>query len=155
MGTGGDVFVLDMGRPVRIYDLASRIVKLSGLTLKEESNPQGDIEIKVTGLRPGEKLYEELLIGDNPQPTLHSRIMRGKEEFIVWSEFEHKLKALEIALNVNDVGVIRKTKQGTEVAVFAFNSIIRRHAVGWRIDGLAVFAGIFVGPTSQLPFSHF
>ena len=111
MGTGGDVFVLDMGRPVRIYDLASRIVKLSGLTLKEESNPQGDIEIKVTGLRPGEKLYEELLIGDNPQPTQHPRILKAQEKFIPWDQLQGLLHSLNLALSVNDVAEIREFLQ--------------------------------------------
>lgn len=107
MAKGGDVFVLDMGQSVRIMDLARRMIELSGLTVKDEQNPDGDIEIKITGLRPGEKLYEELLIGDNPKPTSHSRIMKAHEEFITWAELEDKLKALEMALNVNDVGVIR------------------------------------------------
>jgi FlaA1/EpsC-like NDP-sugar epimerase len=107
MAKGGDVFVLDMGQPVKIMDLARRMIELSGLIVRDEQNPDGDIEIEVTGLRPGEKLYEELLIGDNPQSTLHPRIMQAQEEFIPWSEFEHKLKSLEVALNVNDVGVIR------------------------------------------------
>lgn len=107
MAKGGDVFVLDMGQPVKIMDLAVRMVELSGLTVKDEQYPAGDIEITVTGLRPGEKLYEELLIGENPRPTAHPRIMKANEEFIPWAEFEAKLKALEIALNVNDVGVIR------------------------------------------------
>jgi FlaA1/EpsC-like NDP-sugar epimerase len=107
MGSGGDVFVLDMGEPVRIYDLASRIVELSGLTLKTQANPEGDVEIAVTGLRPGEKLYEELLIGDNPTPTQHVRIMKAHEEFLPWSNLEEKLGALSIAMSVNDVPVIR------------------------------------------------
>ncbi|WP_227460050.1 polysaccharide biosynthesis protein [Laribacter hongkongensis] len=107
MAKGGDVFVLDMGQPVKIMDLARRMIELSGLTIKDEQNPDGDIDIEITGLRPGEKLYEELLIGDNPKPTSHSRIVKAHEEFIPWSELEGKLKALEVALNVNDVGVIR------------------------------------------------
>jgi FlaA1/EpsC-like NDP-sugar epimerase len=111
MAKGGDVFVLDMGQPVKIMDLARRMVELSGLTVKDEQNPEGDIEIAVTGLRPGEKLYEELLIGDNPKPTVHPRIMKAHEEFIPWAEFEAKLTALEMALNVNDVGVIRLMMQ--------------------------------------------
>ncbi len=111
MAKGGDVFVLDMGQPVKIMDLARRMVELSGLTVKDEEHPEGDIEIAVTGLRPGEKLYEELLIGDNPKPTVHPRIMKAHEEFIPWAEFEAKLKALELALNVNDVGVIRLMMQ--------------------------------------------
>jgi FlaA1/EpsC-like NDP-sugar epimerase len=107
MAKGGDVFVLDMGQPVRIMDLARRMVELSGLIVRDEQNPDGDIEIDITGLRPGEKLYEELLIGDNPKSTLHPRIMRAQEEFIPWDQFEAKLKSLELALNANDVGVIR------------------------------------------------
>jgi len=111
MAKGGDVFVLEMGKPVKIMDLARRIVELSGLSVKDEQNPEGDIEISVTGLRPGEKLYEELLIGDNPKPTVHPRIMKAHEEFIPWVEFEAQLTILEKALNVNDVGVIRMLLQ--------------------------------------------
>ncbi|MDX9738584.1 MAG: nucleoside-diphosphate sugar epimerase/dehydratase, partial [Azonexus sp.] len=107
MARGGDVFVLDMGQPVKIIDLARRMIELSGLTVKDEQYPEGDIAIEITGLRPGEKLYEELLIGDNPKPTRHPRIMKAHEEFIPWAEFEPKLAALELALNVNDVGCIR------------------------------------------------
>ncbi len=107
MAKGGDVFVLDMGQSVKIIDLARRMIELSGLTVKDEQNPDGDIEIEITGLRPGEKLYEELLIGDNPKPTVHSRIMKAHEDFILWAELEGQLRSLEMALNVNDVGVIR------------------------------------------------
>lgn len=107
MAQGGDVFVLDMGESVKIIDLARRMIELSGLTVKDEHNLDGDIEIEITGLRPGEKLYEELLIGDNPKPTSHSRIMKAHEEFLPWTELEAKLNALEMALNVNDVGLIR------------------------------------------------
>ena len=111
MAKGGDVFVLDMGQPVKIMDLARRMVELSGLTVRDVQNSEGDIEIAVTGLRPGEKLYEELLIGENPKPTVHPRIMKAHEEFIPWAEFEAKLTALDMALNVNDVGVIRLMMQ--------------------------------------------
>lgn len=107
MAKGGDVFVLDMGQPVKIMVLARRMIELSGLAVKDEQNPDGDIEIDITGLRPGEKLYEELLIGENPRPTSHSRIMKANEEFIPWAELEGKLQSLELALNANDVGVIR------------------------------------------------
>lgn len=107
MAKGGDVFVLDMGPSVRILDLARRMVELSGLTVKDESHPDGDIEIEITGLRPGEKLYEELLIGDNPKPTSHTRIMKANEDFIEWGELESKLNALALVLSVNDVSVIR------------------------------------------------
>jgi len=111
MGSGGDVFVLDMGEPVRIYDLATRIVELSGLTLRNEKNPHGDIEIKVTGLRPGEKLYEELLIGDNPKPTQHPRILKANEKFEPWEQLQGKLHSLNLALSVNDVPLIRSFLQ--------------------------------------------
>ncbi|HZV62083.1 MAG TPA: nucleoside-diphosphate sugar epimerase/dehydratase [Methylophilaceae bacterium] len=111
MAKGGDVFVLDMGQPVKILDLARRMVELSGLVVKDENNTEGDIEIEITGLRPGEKLFEELLIGDNPKPTSHPRIMKAHEGFIPWSELEQKLAAMELALNVNDVGVVRQMLQ--------------------------------------------
>jgi FlaA1/EpsC-like NDP-sugar epimerase len=107
MAKGGDVFVLDMGEPVRIIDLAHRMIELSGLTVKNDDNPDGDIAIEITGLRPGEKLYEELLIGDNPKPTSHPRIMKAHEDFIPWANLESKLEALDVALGVNDVGVVR------------------------------------------------
>jgi len=111
MARTGDIFVLDMGQPVKIMDLALRMVELSGMTVKDTLNPDGDIEIEITGLRPGEKLHEELLIGDNPQPTVHSRIMKDQEEFIPWAELKTKLKALEIALNDNDIALIRQMMQ--------------------------------------------
>ena len=107
MAKGGDVFVLDMGQPVKILDLARRMVELSGLQVRDEKNPDGDIEIEITGLRPGEKLYEELLIGDNPKPTSHPRIMKAHEDFIAWGGLEQRLHALQAALDVNDVGVVR------------------------------------------------
>lgn len=94
MAEGGDVFVLDMGEPVRIFDLACRMIELSGLSLKDEDHLGGDIEITCTGLRPGEKLYEELLIGDNPLRTLHPRIMRANEKFLSWDELRPKLDHL-------------------------------------------------------------
>ena len=107
MGTGGDVFVLDMGQPVRIVDLAKRMVELSGLVLKDELHPDGDIEIAITGLRPGEKLFEELLIGDNPQPTQHPRIMKANEDFITWQKLQLQLDEINMAVQTNDVPKIR------------------------------------------------
>ena len=107
MASGGDVFVLDMGEPVKIINLAKRMVELSGLALKDDANPNGDIEIQVTGLRPGEKLYEELLIGDNPLPTSHARIMKAHEDFWPWAELQSKLAALGVALDANDVPLFR------------------------------------------------
>ncbi|WP_126446622.1 polysaccharide biosynthesis protein [Sulfuricystis multivorans] len=104
----GAVFVLDMGEAVKIIELARRMIELSGLTVRDEANPDGDIEIAITGLRPGEKLYEELLIGDDPQPTLHPRIMKAREHFLSWAELEPRLAALEAALAANDAPVIRQ-----------------------------------------------
>jgi FlaA1/EpsC-like NDP-sugar epimerase len=98
MANGGEVFVLDMGNPVRIIDLATRMVRLAGLTVQDEQNPEGDIEIREVGLRPGEKLYEELLIGNNAMPTEHSRIMRANEEFIHWDELSAILSCMQEAI---------------------------------------------------------
>lgn len=86
LARGGEVFVLDMGKPLRIADLARTMIQLSGLTVKDERHPHGDIEILEVGLRPGEKLFEELLIGRNPRPTAHPRIMKAHEDFLPWSE---------------------------------------------------------------------
>jgi FlaA1/EpsC-like NDP-sugar epimerase len=108
MATGGDVFVLDMGKPVRIYDLAVKMIYLSGLLVKDEAHPHGDIEIEVIGLRPGEKLYEELLIGNNPQSTAHSKIMRASEEFLLWDDLQQELKELKVALDAHDTMLIKK-----------------------------------------------
>lgn len=111
MATGGDVFVLDMGEPVKIVDLARKMIVLSGLTLSDESNPEGDIVIEVTGLRPGEKLYEELLIGENPIQTDHSRIMKAHEDFISWNLLQVHLAKLMQAVDLNDVPQIRQVIQ--------------------------------------------
>jgi FlaA1/EpsC-like NDP-sugar epimerase len=111
MAEGGDVFVLDMGEPVRIIDLARRMVELSGLRVKDHNQPDGDIEIQITGLRPGEKLYEELLIGDNAQPTAHARIMRALEDFLPWVELVDVLNTLDQAMMANDVTTLRAMLQ--------------------------------------------
>lgn len=97
MGCGGDVFVLDMGQPVKIIELAHRMIRLSGLTLKNEQNPNGDIEVKITGLRPGEKLFEELLIGDNVLGTHHPRIMKANEQLLPWAELRALLLRIDAA----------------------------------------------------------
>jgi FlaA1/EpsC-like NDP-sugar epimerase len=107
MGQGGDVFVLDMGQPVKIMDLARRMIQLSGLSVRDAEHPDGDIEIAVTGLRTGEKLYEELLIGDNPQPTEHPRIMKAHEPFLPWSDLEPELDILHAAAERNDATAIK------------------------------------------------
>lgn len=112
MAQGGEVFVLDMGQPVRIIDLARRMVELSGLTVRDAEHPAGDIEITVTGLRPGEKLYEELLIGDNPMPTDHPRIMKAREGCLPWSELQRHLVALQdLVASGNAAAVVRLLRQ--------------------------------------------
>lgn len=98
MARGGDVFVLDMGQPVRIRDLAYRMIRLSGLTVRDESNPDGDIEVRYTGLRPAEKLYEELLIGCNTSETEHPRIMRAMEDYLPKPELDRVLGELQTAI---------------------------------------------------------
>lgn len=107
MGQGGDVFVLDMGEPVRIVDLARRMVQLSGLSVRDAAQPDGDIRIEITGLRPGEKLYEELLIGDNPEPTAHPRIMKAQEACLPWSVLDGHLQALRAAASANNDTALR------------------------------------------------
>ena len=107
MAVGGDVFVLDMGQPIKIIDLARRMVQLSGLTLCDPEHPDGDIAIEVTGLRPGEKLYEELLIGDNPEPTGHPRIMKAHEPFLPWDALTPALAVLRAAAQAGDTAAIK------------------------------------------------
>jgi FlaA1/EpsC-like NDP-sugar epimerase len=111
MAKGGDVFVLDMGEPIRILDLAKSMVELSGLSVRDEANPGGDIEIQITGLRPGEKLYEELLIGDNPLPSSHPRIMTARDPFLPLPELLPRLEALKRALDAGDVVKVRNQLQ--------------------------------------------
>ena len=111
MAKGGDVFVLDMGEPVKIRDLALRMVELSGLTVRDGEDLDGDIAIEITGLRPGEKLYEELLIGDHPEPTSHARIMKAHEEFLPWTSLQSSLQALDKAMDANDVELVRQMLQ--------------------------------------------
>lgn len=102
MGKDGDVFVLDMGEPVKILDLARRMIHLHGLCIRDDDAPDGDIEIVFTGLRPGEKLYEELLIGENVTPTDHPRIQRANEHFLEWAQLEPILANLIEAGSRND-----------------------------------------------------
>lgn len=104
MAKGGEVFVLDMGEPVRVIDLACRMVELAGLKVRNEQNPDGDIEITFTGLRPGEKLYEELLIGDNPVATTHPRIMMANEAFLPLEILAPKITGIQKTLMDQDVG---------------------------------------------------
>ena len=103
MGDKGDVFVLDMGDPVKILELAKRLISLSGMTVIDADNPGGDIEIKFTGLKPGEKLYEELLIGSNVSTTEHKRILRAKEDFLSAKDLDDFLLKISGAQDDEDV----------------------------------------------------
>ncbi len=107
MGKGGDVFVLDMGESVKIIDLAKQMIRLSGLEIKDEAHPDGDIEIKVTGLRPGEKLYEELLIGDAVEKTTHPRIMTANEVMLPWVTLSDILDRMDAACRQSDQTALR------------------------------------------------
>lgn len=129
MAEGGDVFVLDMGQPIKIVDLARRMIQLSGLSIKDEANPTGDIEIAITGLRPGEKLYEELLIGDNPIRTTHPRIMKAQEPFVPWQKLSPQLVLLEKAALDNDLQTIK--------------SILRQHVQGYESPSESLAAAQF------------
>ena len=108
MSKGGEVFILDMGQPLRIADLARNMIETAGLQVKDEKTPWGDVEIQVTGLRPGEKLYEELLIGNNPKPTKHSRILQANEVFIIKEDFDKLIQKLNVFLDDNNVVEIHK-----------------------------------------------
>jgi FlaA1/EpsC-like NDP-sugar epimerase len=105
--TGGDLFILDMGKPIKILDLARKMIRLSGLEVKDLDHPNGDIEIIFTGLRPGEKLYEELFIGDNVFETEHELILRSEEEMIDWKDLETILINLENSIKMEDYETVR------------------------------------------------
>lgn len=124
MSRGGDVFLLDMGDPVRIIDLARRMVELSGFTVRDNLNPSGDIEIKVSGLRPGEKLYEELLIDGRVELTEHPKIMRANEAFLPWISLKQKLDVLNIAVRSNDV----------KNMVFILTNLVAEYSPGEVVD---------------------
>ena len=107
MGHGGEVFVLDMGEPVKILDMAEKLIHLSGLEIKDSENPDGDIEIVFSGLRPGEKLYEELLIGGNVSPTDHPLIMSADEDHTNWGRIEDIIDQFKTAVKTNNVDASR------------------------------------------------
>ena len=125
LARGGDVFLLDMGEPVKIVDLARRMIKLSGFTEKTPLNRDGDIEIVITGLRPGEKLYEELLIEGNPKKTLHPKIMAADESYIPWAELSSQISQLKLATDANDVEaslrILKKVVEGYSIQTAAMD----------------------------------
>ena len=106
MAKGGDVFVLDMGQPIKIVDLARSMIELSGLSVRDKNNLSGDIEIQIIGLRPGEKLHEELQLGENPQTTAHPKIQRAQDPYIPWDALKIDLDILKVMLNNANVEVI-------------------------------------------------
>lgn len=120
MGNGGDVFVLDMGEPVKIAKLAKRLISLSGMEVRDEKNPHGDIEIIFTGLKPGEKLFEELLIGDNPSSTEHNRILKAQEEALPLNRLEKYLVSLNKAESTGDI--------------FALKEVLKEVVTGFNTD---------------------
>lgn len=136
MAKGGDVFILDMGEPVKIVDLAKNLIQLSGLSVKDENNPKGDIEITYTGLRPGEKLYEELLIGgDNVRKTTHPRIMTAEEVYLPFEQLSEVLSELENSCKDANYMAIRQTllnaptgfNPTTEIVDVLYGEIGRAH----------------------------
>jgi len=120
----GAVFVLDMGEPVKIVDLAERMIELSGFSLRDESNLDGDIAIEIIGLRPGEKLFEELLIGDDPMPTQHSRILKAQETYLPWGQLQVELNTLEQSLNSADAPAIYQQLQKLVTGFVPDSSIV-------------------------------
>ncbi len=137
MSQGGDVFVLDMGEPIKIYDLAKKMIQLYGLKIKDKDNPNGDIEILITGLRPGEKLYEELLLENNPLKTLHPKIFKTQEDFIPWIQLKTEINNLESYIQDNDlnniVQILKKLVEGYkpsgEIADNIFNEKVRNNYI--------------------------
>lgn len=122
LAKGGDVFILDMGKPVKIIDLAKRMITISGLSIKNQDNLKGDIEIIEIGLFPGEKLYEELLLGDNPQSTAHPKIKRAEDPYVIWEQLEKNLKVLDNALRENNTEI---TLEILEKTVVGYNSTLK------------------------------
>ena len=132
MGQGGDVFVLDMGQPVRIVDLARRMIGLAGRTVRDATNPNGDLEIQFTGLRPGEKLYEELLIGSNVSGTEHPMIMRAVEHHLPWAQLEPLLLQLDATARNGDCAGLLAT---LKAVVVEYAPAASTHDLIWNAMG--------------------
>jgi FlaA1/EpsC-like NDP-sugar epimerase len=144
MSQGADVFVLDMGKPVRIADLARRMINLMGLTVRDDDNPDGDIAIEYTGLRPAEKLYEELLIGTNVTGTGHPMIMRAMEESLDWSRVQHYIEQFLQASARSDCERARELLVEAVVGYKPTNGV---DDLVWKA-GLMVAAGMAAGTAS-------
>tara|TARA_B110000240_G_C13448165_1_gene431287 strand:- start:745 stop:1452 length:708 start_codon:yes stop_codon:yes gene_type:complete len=126
MGKGCEVFVLDMGESVKIRDLIYKMIKLSGFNVKDSESANGDVEVKITGLRPGEKLFEELLLGDNPQNTYHEKIKKAQDPYIPFDQLKIDLDNLNILLNDDRVTEVKKILEKL-VLTFKSNSKIVDH----------------------------
>jgi len=124
MAKGGEIFVLDMGKPVKIKELAQRMIELSGLTVKDEDKPHGEIEIVYTGLQPGEKLYEELQIGNNQSSTEHPKIINANEDFIIWSDFQSIVDSLKKAIIHSDIDLVLALMKKIGIDYSANNLIV-------------------------------
>ena len=132
MGKNAEVFVLDMGERIKILDLIEKMIKLLGFTIKNTKNPKGDIKVKIIGLRPGEKLYEELLIGDNPVKTKHTKIQKINDPFIPMNKLEFKLKKLEKLIEKNKVDKVKDLLNKT-IKSYKSNSKIVDHIYSEKI----------------------
>jgi len=126
MGKNSEVFVLDMGKSVKIKDLINKMINLSGLTVKDSNNPNGDIEVRITGLRPGEKIYEELLIGDSPMKTNHSKIQKTSDPFIPFDQLEVYLNDLKSLINDNKANEVKDLLEKV-ISLYKSNSKIVDH----------------------------
>jgi len=111
LAKGGDVFLLDMGEPIKIVDLAFKMIQLSGLDIRDELHPEGDIEVQEIGLRPGEKLYEELLIDGDPEKTQHPRIFKSREAYLPWDKLETYLNLIQKNMDSDDRDALIATLQ--------------------------------------------
>lgn len=148
MGSGGEVFVLDMGEPVKIADLARKMIHLMGLDEKTTDNPEGAIEVVFSGLRPGEKLFEELLIGDDPRGTAHPRIMMAREVFMHWPEVEATLDKLMRASQSFDCKAVVEVLQAAPTG-YAPNSDVAD--LVWRAGSGALLETVKEGNVRRLP----
>jgi FlaA1/EpsC-like NDP-sugar epimerase len=147
MGEGGDVFVLDMGKPVKIDDLARRLVNLMGLTVRDDADPDGDIEILYTGLRPAEKLYEELLIGNNVAGTQHPRIMRAIEESLSWRKVQEYLEQMHLATQTFNCA---RARELLCQAIDGYTPACRVEDLVWQQRELRVRPGVESGKVADL-----
>ncbi len=152
LANGGDVFVLDMGEPVKIIDLARSMVELSGHTVKDADNPDGDIEFVMTGLRPAEKLYEELLIGENPLPTRHPRIMTAQEDCFNWETLQKKLDQLRTLMERGAIKEMRALISGLVSGYDASSDIVDLMTLSQKNGASAISQA--TDPTDNRTLSH-